>query len=87
LPLSEPDDRLLFLLGRGAGGGGAIARVPSLVASGAPLLTPLCASRAPFLSSFRSPGSPFLTPLRARLRAIRWRRRGRGWRGGLGFRL
>ena len=58
---------LLFLLG-----GGAVARVPSLVASCAPLLTPLCASRASFLTSFRSPASPFLTPLRARLRAYPW---------------
>ena len=69
-------------------GGGAVARVPSLVASCAPLLTPLCASRASFLSSFRSPASPFLTPLCARLRRICGRRRGRGGRrGGLGFRL
>ena len=72
---------LLFLLGRGA-----VARVPSLVASCAPLLTPLCAPGATFLTSFRSPASPFLTSLRARLRCICGRRRGRGGRrGGLGF--
>ena len=67
---------LLFLLG-----GGAVARVPSLVASCAPLLSSLCAPRASFLSSFRSPASPFLTPLRAGLRGIRGRCR---WRGGVG---
>jgi len=80
------DDRLLFLLGRGAGGG-AVARVPSFVASGAPLLTPLCASRASFLSPFRSRASPILTPLSARLPRVCGRRRWRGRRSGLGFRL
>ena len=38
-------------------GGGAVARVPSLVASCAPLLTPLCASCSSFLSSFRTVAS------------------------------
>ena len=37
------------------GGGGAVARVPSLVASCAPLLTPFCASRASFLTPFGAP--------------------------------
>jgi hypothetical protein len=80
-------DRLLFLLGRGAGG--AVACVPSLIASGAPLLTPLCASRASFLSPFRSPASPFLSPLGARLCRVcrRSRRRSGGRGGGLGFSL
>ena len=41
-------DGLFFLLG-----GGAVARVPSLVASCAPLLTPFCATRASFLTPFR----------------------------------
>ena len=78
------NERLLFLLG----GGGAVARVPSLVASCAPLLTPLCASRASFLTPFCTPRSPFLTPLGTRLRRICGRRRRRGGRrGGLGFRL
>ena len=63
-------------------------RVPSLVASCAPLLTPLCASRASFLTPFCSPASPFLTPLGTRLRRICGRRRRRGGRrGGLGFSL
>ena len=79
-----PKERLLFLLG----GGGAVARVPSLLASCAPLLTPLCASRSSFLTPFSAPRSPFLTPLGTRLRGIRGRRRGRGGRrGGLGFSL
>jgi len=70
------------------GGGGAVAGVSSLVASCAPLLTPLCASRASFLTPFRSPGSPFLSALRARLRRICGRRRGRcGRSSGLGFSL
>ena len=77
------NERLFFLLG-----GGAVARVPSLVASCAPLLTPLCASRASFLTPFGSPASPFLTALCPRLRRVCGRRRGRGGRGGgLGFRL
>jgi hypothetical protein len=50
---------LLFLLR-----GRAVARVPSLVAPGAPLLTPLCASRSSFLSPFGASASPFLSPLR-----------------------
>jgi hypothetical protein len=84
LPLFGPNERLLFLLG----GGHAVARVPSLVASCAPLLTPLCASRASFLTAFSAARSPFLTPLGTRLRRICGRRRGRGGRrGGLGFSL
>ena len=78
--------RMIYFVG--SVGGGAVARVPSLVASCAPLLTPLCASCSSFLSSFRTPASPVLTPLRARLHGIRWRccgRRGR-W-SGLGFSL
>jgi hypothetical protein len=51
---------LLFLLG-----GRAVARVPSLVAPCAPLLTPLCASRSSFLTSFGTAGASFLTPFRA----------------------
>jgi hypothetical protein len=76
---------LLFLL---SGGGGAVARVSSLVTSCAPLLPSFCASGAAFLAAFCSPGSPFLTALCPRLDRIGGRRRGRGGRsgGGLGFR-
>ena len=71
-----------------SGGCGAVSRIPTLVASCAPLLSSLCAPRASFLSSFRSPASPFLTPLRAGLRGIRGRCRWRGGcGGGLGFSL
>ena len=55
---------------------GAVACVSSLVASCAPLLTPLGASRASFLTAFRSPASPFLSPLCARLHGICGRGRG-----------
>ena len=88
LPWLARMNGLLFLLGGGCGGRGAVARVPSLVSSCAPLLTPLCASRASFLTPFCTPRSPFLTPLGTRLRRICGRRRRRGGRrGGLGFSL
>jgi hypothetical protein len=68
------------------GSGGAVARVPSLITSCAPFLTPLCASRSSFLTPFGAPASTFLSPLRTRLRRIGGRRRGGGGRGGgLGF--
>ena len=77
---------LLLLLG---GGRGAVPRIPTLVASCAPLLTPFCAPGAPFLAPFSSPASPFLTALCPGLWRICGRRRGRGGSGrggGLGFR-
>jgi len=40
---------------------GPVARIPSLVAACAPLLTPLCASGAAFLPPLGSPAAPFLT--------------------------
>ena len=73
---------LLFLLS----GGGAVARVSSLVTSCAPLLPSFCASGAALLAAFCSPSSPFLTALCPRLYRVCGRRRGRSGRSGsLGF--
>src|SRR6478735_3322339 len=91
LPWLARMNGLLFLLGGGCGGRGAVARVPSLVAPCAPVLTPLCACGAAFLAPFCSPASPLLTALCPRHRRDCGRRRGRGRRGGrrggLSFRL
>jgi len=52
---------LFFLLGGRCGGRGAVASIPSLVASCAPLLPPLRASDAALLPALGSPATPFLT--------------------------
>jgi hypothetical protein len=71
-----------------SGGCGAVSRIPTLVASCAPLLTPFCPSGASFLAPFSSPASPLLTALCPRLWRVCGRCRGRGGSGrsGLGFR-
>ncbi|MGY3584122.1 hypothetical protein ACVIF9_002799 [Bradyrhizobium sp. USDA 4350] len=63
------------------GGRGAVARVPSLLASRAPLLTPLCASRAAFLRPLRRSCRRSVPDFAVSVAATR----GGGSSGGLGF--